>query len=104
MQEVRMIIWDEALMTQKYDFQALDITLRDILGYKNTKKEIGFLRHDGVARRVNEYFSNGDIDTAKQDFNKWVLAVGDGELPAKLREGDDKPTWIKIPKKLLIKS
>ncbi|GJS98567.1 ATP-dependent DNA helicase PIF2 [Tanacetum coccineum] len=60
--------------------------------------------HDGVARRVNEYFENGDIDTAKQDFNKWVLAVGDGKLPAKLKEGDDEPTWIKILEKLLIKS
>ncbi|GJX55088.1 DNA helicase PIF1, ATP-dependent [Tanacetum coccineum] len=33
MQEVQLIIWDEAPMTQKYAFQALDITLRDILGY-----------------------------------------------------------------------
>ncbi|GJV10651.1 ATP-dependent DNA helicase PIF1-like protein [Tanacetum coccineum] len=38
MQEVRMIIWDEAPMTQIYAFEALDITLRDILGYKNPKK------------------------------------------------------------------
>ncbi|GJX64748.1 ATP-dependent DNA helicase PIF1-like protein [Tanacetum coccineum] len=33
--------------------------------------------------RVNEYYDNGDIDTRKQDFNKWVLAVGDGTVPAK---------------------
>ncbi|GKD02999.1 ATP-dependent DNA helicase PIF1-like protein, partial [Tanacetum coccineum] len=33
MQEVELIIWDEAPMTQKYAFKALDNTLRDILGY-----------------------------------------------------------------------
>ncbi|GKC75225.1 ATP-dependent DNA helicase PIF1-like protein, partial [Tanacetum coccineum] len=32
MQEVQLIIWDEAPMTQKYVFEALDKTLRDILG------------------------------------------------------------------------
>ncbi|GJU47753.1 ATP-dependent DNA helicase PIF1-like protein [Tanacetum coccineum] len=30
-QEVQLIIWDEAPMTQRYAFEALDITLRDIL-------------------------------------------------------------------------
>ncbi|GJR41658.1 ATP-dependent DNA helicase PIF1-like protein [Tanacetum coccineum] len=32
MQQVQLIIWDEAPMTQKYAFEALDKTLRDILG------------------------------------------------------------------------
>ncbi|XP_071728373.1 uncharacterized protein [Rutidosis leptorrhynchoides] len=31
-QQARLIIWDEAPMTQKYAFEALDKTLRDILG------------------------------------------------------------------------
>ncbi|GJT56209.1 ATP-dependent DNA helicase PIF1-like protein [Tanacetum coccineum] len=62
MQEVKLIIWDEALMTQRYAFEALDKTLRDILGY------------DGIAMsmRVNEYTGNGEIDTRKQNFNRWV--------------------------------
>ncbi|GKG61954.1 ATP-dependent DNA helicase PIF1-like protein, partial [Tanacetum coccineum] len=38
MQHVKMIIWDEAPMTQKYAFEALDKTLRDILGYKSPEK------------------------------------------------------------------
>ncbi|GJW87882.1 reverse transcriptase domain-containing protein [Tanacetum coccineum] len=42
--------------------------------------------------RVNEYYANGEIDTRKQDFNQWVLAVGDGKLPAKIKDGDDEPT------------
>nr|GEU47117.1 putative reverse transcriptase domain-containing protein [Tanacetum cinerariifolium] len=38
MQQVKMIIWDEAPMTQKYVFEALDKTLRDISGYKSPEK------------------------------------------------------------------
>nr|GEU73399.1 hypothetical protein CTI12_AA123990 [Tanacetum cinerariifolium] len=34
MQEIQLIIWDEAPMTQSYTFEALDKTSRDILGYK----------------------------------------------------------------------
>lgn len=37
MQEVRLIIWDEAPMTQRYAFEALDKTLRDILVQKLSK-------------------------------------------------------------------
>ncbi|GKD23723.1 ATP-dependent DNA helicase PIF1-like protein, partial [Tanacetum coccineum] len=38
MQEVQLIIWDEAPMTQIYAFKALDITLRDILGFKDSER------------------------------------------------------------------
>nr|GEV86410.1 ATP-dependent DNA helicase PIF7-like [Tanacetum cinerariifolium] len=38
MQQVKLIIWDEAPMTQRYAFEALDKTPRDILGYKNPDK------------------------------------------------------------------
>ncbi|GKC26310.1 DNA helicase PIF1, ATP-dependent [Tanacetum coccineum] len=54
--------------------------------------------------RVNEYSPNKDIDTSKQEFNQWVLIMGDGTLPAKMKEGEDEPTWIDIPKKFLIKT
>ncbi|GKD50052.1 ATP-dependent DNA helicase PIF1-like protein, partial [Tanacetum coccineum] len=46
MQEVELIIWDEAPMIQKYAFKALDKTLRDILGYpapENKNKIFGIL-------------------------------------------------------------
>ncbi|GKB85095.1 ATP-dependent DNA helicase PIF1-like protein [Tanacetum coccineum] len=29
--------------------------------------------------------------------------MGDGTLPTKMKEGEDEPTWIDIPKKFLIK-
>ncbi|GJR63441.1 ATP-dependent DNA helicase PIF1-like protein [Tanacetum coccineum] len=125
MQQVQLVIWDEAPMTQKYAFEALDKTLRDILGYKNPQKRnqlFGGLtvllggdfrqilpvipkgkRADIVqscinrsqlwkyckvftltrSMRVNEYYDNDEINTRKQDFNKWVLAVGDGTVLAK---------------------
>nr|GEY41337.1 hypothetical protein [Tanacetum cinerariifolium] len=31
-----------------------------------------------------------------------VLAVGDGKLSPKMKDGEDEPTWIKIPKRFLI--
>ncbi|GJV20252.1 ATP-dependent DNA helicase PIF1-like protein [Tanacetum coccineum] len=80
MQEVQLIIWDEALMTQKYAFEALDKTLRDILGYPALEKQ-------------NKIF--GDIT---------MLLGGDYKLPAKIKDGEDKPTWIEIPEKFLINS
>nr|GEW08154.1 hypothetical protein [Tanacetum cinerariifolium] len=51
--------------------------------------------------RVNEYYDNGEIDTQKQEFNKWVIAIGDGVVPTKKRE--DEATWIEIPERFLIK-
>ncbi|GKC08719.1 ATP-dependent DNA helicase PIF1-like protein [Tanacetum coccineum] len=53
---------------------------------------------------VNEYSVNEEIDIPKQEFNQWVLVVGDGNLPAKIKEGKEDPTWIDIPEKFLIKS
>ncbi|GJY16903.1 ATP-dependent DNA helicase PIF1-like protein [Tanacetum coccineum] len=123
MQEVQLIIWDEAPMTQRYAFEALDKTLRDILGYKSPGKRNRLFRgmtvllggdFDRFSRlsqkqkdqsmRVNEYTGNKEIDTRKQKFNRWVLAVGDGKLPAKQKEAEDEPTWIQIPEEFLIKS
>ncbi|XP_071713958.1 uncharacterized protein [Rutidosis leptorrhynchoides] len=43
MQEVRLIIWDEAPMTQRFAFEALDKTLKDILGAKMRRTEANYL-------------------------------------------------------------
>lgn len=40
----------------------------------------------------------------EKDFNRWVLAVGDGNVPAKWKEGEDEPSWIDIPEIFLIKT
>ncbi|GKB48808.1 ATP-dependent DNA helicase PIF1-like protein [Tanacetum coccineum] len=54
--------------------------------------------------RVNEYLPNGVLDTSKQEFNRWVLAVGDGNVPTQKKDDEDEPTWIHIPEKFLITS
>ncbi|GJY99326.1 ATP-dependent DNA helicase PIF1-like protein [Tanacetum coccineum] len=134
MQEVQLIIWDEAPMTQKYAFEALDKTLRDILGFQKPKKReqifggmtvllggdfrqilpvipkgkrpdlvqacinrLELWKHCNVftltrSMRVNEYYPNGEIDNQKQDFNQWVLSVGNGTVPAKAKDGEDEPS------------
>nr|GEV62082.1 ATP-dependent DNA helicase PIF1-like [Tanacetum cinerariifolium] len=95
MQQVKLIIWDEAPMTQRYAFEALDKTLRDKLGYKSLEKR-------------NRIFGGmtvflGEIDIRKQNFNRWVLAVGDGKLAAMKKEIEDEPIWIEILEEFLIK-
>ncbi|GKB01261.1 ATP-dependent DNA helicase PIF1-like protein [Tanacetum coccineum] len=139
MQEVQLIIWDEAPMTQKYAFKALDKTLRDILGFQKPEKREQIFggmtvllggdftqillvipkgkrpdvvqacinrselwKHCNIftltrSMRVNEYYPNGEIDNQKQDFNQWVLSVGNGTVPAKAKDGEDEPSWIQIP-------
>lgn len=146
MQEVSLIIWDEAPMMQKYAFEALDKTLKDILGfkdYRNRERIFGGLtvllggdfrqilpvipkgkrqeivqscintsalwKHCSLFRltrsmRVNEITSSGTIDADKQKFNKWILEIGDGTIPAKAKEGDDEPSWIEIPTRFIVQN
>ncbi|XP_071705325.1 uncharacterized protein [Rutidosis leptorrhynchoides] len=145
-QQARLIIWDEAPMTQKYAFEALDKTLRDILGTQDETNRTrlfggmpillgGDFRqilpvvpkgkrqevvHACINRsnlwnhcqlhtltrimRVNEYAPDGAIDTRKRLFNKWVLDIGDGNVPASTRDGEDEATWIKIPDEYIVES
>ncbi|KAJ1280345.1 hypothetical protein BS78_04G224900 [Paspalum vaginatum] len=35
-------------------------------------------------------------------FSQWVLDIGEGKVEAVARDGEDEPTWIKIPHELLI--
>nr|XP_043611977.1 uncharacterized protein LOC122583662 [Erigeron canadensis] len=144
MQEARLIIWDEAPMTQKYASETLDKTLEDILGYKDLrnkhqvfggmtvllggdfrqilsvipkgkKQEIvhscinkyvlwKYCRLFTLSRsmQVNEYSSTGVVDIEKQEFNKWVLNIGDGIIEAKAKESEDEPTWIPILEKFIV--
>ncbi|GJY89562.1 ATP-dependent DNA helicase PIF1-like protein [Tanacetum coccineum] len=146
MQEVQLIIWYEAPMTQKYAFEALDKTLRDILGFQNPEKREQIFggmtvllggdfrqiipvipkgkrpdvvqacinrselwKHCNVftltrSMRVNEYYPNGEIDNRKQEFNQWVLSVGNGTVPAKAKDWEDEPTWIQNLEQFQIKS
>ncbi|GJS87841.1 ATP-dependent DNA helicase PIF1-like protein [Tanacetum coccineum] len=84
MQQVELIIWDEASMTQKYAFEALDKTVRDILGYPAPEKRDKLF--GGVTVLLGE------------------ISDKSYPVPAKMKDGEDEPTWIDIPEKFLINS
>nr|GEV47456.1 AT hook motif-containing protein, putative, expressed [Tanacetum cinerariifolium] len=93
MQEVQLIIWNEAPNDSKICIRGLRQDSKRYTWFSQGRK-MGqdFRRHDGLAlgltrsMRVNEYDENGEIEIRKQDFNQWVLAVGDGTLPTKAKE------------------
>ncbi|XP_071728505.1 uncharacterized protein [Rutidosis leptorrhynchoides] len=43
-------------------------------------------------------------DARKHAFNKWVLDVGVGKVPARCKDGEDEPTGIKIPDEFIVKT
>nr|GEU31386.1 ATP-dependent DNA helicase PIF1-like [Tanacetum cinerariifolium] len=84
LQHVRLIIWDEAPMTQRYAFEALDKMLQDILGYKNQT----------IKNRIFE----GMKVLVGGDFRQILLVIPNAKRPEivaetypdfTLREGDD---------------
>ncbi|GKB25186.1 ATP-dependent DNA helicase PIF1-like protein [Tanacetum coccineum] len=117
MQQVELVIWDEAPMTQKYAFEALDKTLWDILGYPvpNKRNKIfgGMMillggdfkqilpvipkgkREDIVQACINclELWKHCKVSTLKRSMR-----------PARIKDGEDEPTWIEIPETFLIPS
>lgn len=144
LENTSLIIWDEAPMTHRRCFEALDRTLRDILSEKcpsngvvpfggkivvlggdfrqilpvvpkgsrstiidasitNSKlwKHVVMLRLNVNMRLLNPSLPNTQKEELKQ-FSEWVLAVGDGTLPTKKKDGESYPTWITIPDDLLI--
>nr|GEU39852.1 ATP-dependent DNA helicase PIF1-like [Tanacetum cinerariifolium] len=116
MQEVQIIIWDEPPMTQQYAFEALDITLRDILGFKCPEKRSKFFGGmtvllGGDFRQILPVIPKAKrpeiVQACINRSELWkyckVLAVGDDNLPAKIKEGADEPTWIEILERFLIK-
>jgi ATP-dependent DNA helicase PIF1 len=37
------------------------------------------------------------------DFSKWMLAIGEGDIHATVKENETEPSWIKIPDDFLLK-
>ncbi|GKE26554.1 ATP-dependent DNA helicase PIF1-like protein [Tanacetum coccineum] len=90
-----------------YKYPATRQDIKRYIGIQKYGKRKPYIwRDDSIARsmRVNEYSDNEEIDLRKQNFNRWVLAVGAGKLPAKKKETEDEPTWIEILEEFLIKS
>lgn len=144
LQNTALIIWDEAPMTHKCCFEALDRTLRDILSEtysgnaivpfggvpvvlggdfrqilpvvpKGPRKAIiaasitnsKLWKHVVVlSLKINMRLLIPSLPDAHRDelsnFGKWLLAVGDGTLPAAKKDGDNYASWIEISHDLLI--
>ncbi|GJY13251.1 hypothetical protein Tco_0382560 [Tanacetum coccineum] len=75
--------------------QPKDGTLENLLKWARNRKNDSSTFNCKVSMRVNEYTTNGDIDTHKQQFNQWVLNVGDGTLPAKKRKKKTRKRGLK---------
>ncbi|XP_074266148.1 uncharacterized protein LOC141588615 [Silene latifolia] len=51
--------------------------------------------------RVRKHQDNHEV-AELEGFANWVLDIGDGNIPATAKEGEDEKTWIKIPKDMLV--
>ncbi|XP_020102972.1 uncharacterized protein LOC109720334 [Ananas comosus] len=47
---------------------------------------------------------NNTIDTSLAEFSQWVLDIGDGKINSVKLDGEEEPSWIKIPDDMLIKA
>jgi hypothetical protein len=143
-QVAALIIWDEAPMTNRRCFEALDRTMRDILSEhiprnallsfggkpvvlggdsrqilpvvrKGTRSSIvgasitnsKLWQHVVLLKlHINMHLQNPALVGNQRDeldkFSKWVLAVGDGTLPAEKIGDESEPSWVVIPDDLLI--
>ncbi|KAF1869548.1 hypothetical protein Lal_00017123 [Lupinus albus] len=102
LKQTKLIIWDEAPMSHKFFFDALDKSLGDITS-TTTDDSITFgekiLVFDGDFRQIlpNMCLQNDDA-TEIREFSEWILKVGDG----KLSEPNDGCVEVDIPDELLI--
>jgi hypothetical protein len=145
-QRTSLVIWDEAPMTHRHCFEALDRTMCDILlEHRAENANIPFggkpivlggdfrqilpvvrkgsrsaivnasitssplWQHATVLKlRTNMRLSNPSLHGKEradlEQFSKWVLDIGDGALPAMTRGDESEPTWVTIPKDLLIRT
>ncbi|KAF1898972.1 hypothetical protein Lal_00019093 [Lupinus albus] len=126
LKQTKLIIWDEAPMSHKFCFEALDKSLGDIMG-TTTNDSIIFggkvlvfgvipigCRSDIVHATINSLYlwhyctilnltknmslQNDDNATEIREFSEWILKVGDG----KLSEPNDGCVEVDIPDELLI--
>nr|GEV19385.1 AT hook motif-containing protein, putative [Tanacetum cinerariifolium] len=115
MQQVELIIWDEAPMTQKYAFEALDKTLKDILGYPNLDKRNKIFGGmmvllGGVFRKFLPVIPKGkragNVQACINRSKLWKHCKVSTlkRMPARTKDGGDEPTWIEIPETFLIPS
>jgi hypothetical protein len=139
-----LIIWDEALMTHRKCFEALDRSLRDVLSANDAslanepfggkivvlggdlRQILPVIEGGTQSQVVNAAITNSplwhqvkvlhltinmrlavhtldpNVEAEAAAFAQWVLDVGDGRIPAVVRQGESEPTWITIPDEHLV--
>jgi hypothetical protein len=145
-QKTSLIIWDEAPMTHRRCFEALDRTLRDLLSEHTPSNSIvpfggkvvvlggdfrqilPVIRKGSRASIVDASITNSPLwhhvillrltinmrllqdNLSEQNreslekFSDWILALGDGRLPAVKMDDETEATWVDIPDDMLIKT
>jgi hypothetical protein len=107
-----LIIWDEALVTNRQCLEALDTSLRDILSEKQPNaKDIPFggkvVVLGGDPRQILPVIENVSKSACKElaDFNNWILAIGNGTINHVCnndKNQDPNSMFVEIPADLLI--
>ncbi|XP_074306572.1 uncharacterized protein LOC141641825 [Silene latifolia] len=79
LRQTSLIIWDEAPMDHRHAFEALDRTLRDVVSFKEPEASSKLFGGKVVLLGAT---SDGNVETGRknQEFNEWLLAMGDGRL------------------------
>nr|XP_048318610.1 uncharacterized protein LOC125418353 [Ziziphus jujuba var. spinosa] len=98
--KTELIIWDEAPMMNRYCFEVLDMTMRDILRFSNPlslEQPFGVLK---LTKNMRLQSIDSDIDKDElKAFSEWISSIGDGTIGG-LNDGH---AMIDIPDDLLIK-
>ncbi|CAN6999808.1 unnamed protein product, partial [Brassica rapa subsp. trilocularis] len=100
-----LIIWDEAPMTHKHAFEALDKTLKDIMSMKNPHaKDQTFggktVLADTVLASISHSYlwnfchkfplkTNMRVNQDEKEFSDWLLKVGEGRLESEQEDEND---------------
>ncbi|XP_074306204.1 uncharacterized protein LOC141641444 [Silene latifolia] len=92
-----LIIWDEAPMDNRFAFEALDRTLRDVMAFQDPQAEWRIF--GGKVVLLGGDFRQVVFD--KKLFNEWLLAMGGGHLEASAEDNEEEATWIKIPEQFI---
>ncbi|GKA35542.1 DNA helicase [Tanacetum coccineum] len=93
LKETNLIIWDESPMNDRRYFDALDMTLRDILDVPNKLfggKTVMLGCDFRETLRVKKNASRNEII-------KWLLKVGDGSIGVPDESDPENTSWIDIP-------
>ncbi|XP_077249067.1 uncharacterized protein LOC143888491 [Tasmannia lanceolata] len=121
MEEVDLIIWDEAPMVHRQSLEAVDRTFKDLLKISSPsaaqKVSVGklsslvvtsdkfYLLYQNQAEKLLLALPYRDHiygNIARSSFAQWLLDIGNGTLPAISVNGNGESNWVKIPEDMLI--